>query len=82
MDTATIYPRVGRLVNDRARELNGTTTALLVLATVFVGLRFWARHMRLGIGPDDWMTVAALVSSNNEASMARQLLTVCRWLFT
>ncbi|RSL72612.1 hypothetical protein CEP53_001026 [Fusarium sp. AF-6] len=46
---------------DRSRELNITTTVVLVLSVVFVALRFWARHIRAGYGADDWMTVAALV---------------------
>lgn len=40
-----------------------TTTILLVLATVFVILRFWARHyVAAQYGPDDWLIVAGLVS--------------------
>lgn len=40
-----------------------TTTILLVLATIFVVLRFWARHyVAAKYGPDDWLIVAGLVS--------------------
>ncbi|KAJ0124468.1 integral membrane protein [Diaporthe amygdali] len=40
-----------------------TTTILLVLATVFVVLRFWARHyVAAQYGPDDWLIVAGLIS--------------------
>lgn len=40
-----------------------TTTILLVLATIFVILRFWARHyVAARYGPDDWLIVAGLVS--------------------
>lgn len=40
-----------------------TTTILLVLSTVFVVLRFWARHyVAAKYGPDDWLIVAGLVS--------------------
>ncbi|OHW93605.1 integral membrane protein [Colletotrichum incanum] len=47
---------------DRGPELSGTTTVLLVLATVFVGLRFWARWtVGFKYGLDDWFMVAGLV---------------------
>lgn len=40
-----------------------TTTILLVLATIFVVLRFWARHyVAATYGLDDWLIVAGLVS--------------------
>ncbi|POS71421.1 hypothetical protein DHEL01_v210183 [Diaporthe helianthi] len=40
-----------------------TTTILLVLSTVFVILRFWARHyVAAQYGIDDWFIVAGLVS--------------------
>lgn len=40
-----------------------TTTVLLVLATVFVGLRFWARwNVAAKYGLDDYLIVAGLVS--------------------
>lgn len=40
-----------------------TTTILLVLATVFVILRFWARHyVAAKYGLDDWLIVAGLIS--------------------
>ncbi|KAK1674509.1 hypothetical protein BDP55DRAFT_176661 [Colletotrichum godetiae] len=47
---------------DRGPELSGTTTALLVLATVFVGLRFWARWtVGFHYGLDDWFMVVGLI---------------------
>jgi hypothetical protein len=46
---------------DRSSELNTTTTIVLILSAVFVGLRFWARYVRIGYGLDDWLTVVALV---------------------
>lgn len=47
---------------NRGPELSGTTTALLVLATVFVGLRFWARWtVGFHYGLDDWFMVLGLV---------------------
>lgn len=48
---------------DRSTELNTTTTIVLVLSAVFVGLRFWARYMRIGYGNDDWLTLVSLVGS-------------------
>lgn len=47
---------------DQGPHQSATTTALLVLATFFVGLRFWARYLKsLGFASDDYMLVAALV---------------------
>ncbi|KAK1976916.1 hypothetical protein LZ30DRAFT_804370 [Colletotrichum cereale] len=47
---------------DRGPELSATTTTLLVLATVFVGFRFWSRWVvRFKYGADDWFMVAGLV---------------------
>jgi hypothetical protein len=41
-----------------------TTTALLVLATIFLFLRFWARYfVTANYGLDDWLLVAGLVSA-------------------
>lgn len=50
------------LLADRSRELATTTTVVLVLSAIFVALRLWARHIRIGFGLDDWLTVVALVS--------------------
>ncbi|KAH8661746.1 hypothetical protein BGZ61DRAFT_463569 [Ilyonectria robusta] len=62
MGVATVLQTRESLYDNRAGELNGTTTALLVLATAFVGLRFWARYLnRASYGSDDWMMVAALI---------------------
>ncbi|KAH7124667.1 hypothetical protein EDB81DRAFT_699079 [Dactylonectria macrodidyma] len=62
MAVATALQTRESLYDNRAGELNGTTTALLILATAFVGLRFWARYLsRASYGSDDWMMVAALV---------------------
>lgn len=49
-------------LHDKSRELTRITTVLLILATLFVCLRFWARYIhRARYGADDWMIVAALV---------------------
>ncbi|KAH7394680.1 hypothetical protein BKA66DRAFT_523153 [Pyrenochaeta sp. MPI-SDFR-AT-0127] len=54
--------RVRDRLYDKSGELNRITTVLLVLATLFVCLRFWARYISLArYGFDDWMIVAALV---------------------
>ncbi|OAQ67690.2 hypothetical protein VFPPC_04045 [Pochonia chlamydosporia 170] len=46
---------------NRVAELRSTTTILLVLAPVFVVLRFWARSStNTRYGRDDWMMVVAL----------------------
>ncbi|KAF4445659.1 hypothetical protein F53441_10608 [Fusarium austroafricanum] len=60
---ALIHEIHGRenLAADRSRELNTTTTIVLVLSAVFVALRFWARFVRIGYGTDDWLCVVALV---------------------
>ncbi|KAH7119260.1 hypothetical protein EDB81DRAFT_701171 [Dactylonectria macrodidyma] len=51
-----------RLDDNRGGELKATTTVLLILATIFVALRFWARSYTAGrYGKDDWMMVVALV---------------------
>jgi hypothetical protein len=51
------------LYDDRGSELSIKTTALLILAVFFVGLRFWARFgVPYRYGADDWLIVAALVS--------------------
>ncbi|KAH6973233.1 hypothetical protein EDB80DRAFT_596024 [Ilyonectria destructans] len=50
------------LDDDRGSELRVTTTILLILAPVFVALRFWARcYTVAGYGSDDWMMVFALI---------------------
>ena len=47
---------------DKSSELNRITTVLLVLAALFVCLRFWARYISLAkYWADDWTIVAALV---------------------
>ena len=47
---------------DAGPGLRKTTTALLVLASVFVALHFPARFKRgLTYGADDWMIVVSLV---------------------
>jgi len=49
-------------MSDPGPNLRGTTTALLVLAFIFVVLRFAARYKRgLTYGSDDWMIVVSLV---------------------
>lgn len=52
-------------VDDSGPEQITTTTILLVLSTVFVGLRFWARHnVAAKYGLDDWLIVAGQVSTH------------------
>ncbi|KAM5347751.1 hypothetical protein ACJ41O_007575 [Fusarium nematophilum] len=59
--TQSLIPK--DLKADMGPSLRGTTTALLVLATLFTGLRFWARYaVRASFGSDDWSVVGALVS--------------------
>lgn len=54
---------------DRDEESNASfnirvTTTLLLLATLFVGLRFLARHIKnISYGPEDWTCLASLVSN-------------------
>jgi hypothetical protein len=49
-------------MSDPGPGLRNTTTALLVLAFLFVALRFAARAKRgLTYGADDWMIVVSLV---------------------
>lgn len=49
------------------------TTTLLLLATLFVGLRFLARHIKnIPYGPEDWICLAALVSSRSCIDMTGQ----------
>lgn len=51
-------------VQDTGPEQTTTTTVLLVLATIFVALRFWARwNVAARYGIDDWLIVAGLVST-------------------
>ncbi|SPJ79968.1 related to integral membrane protein [Fusarium torulosum] len=55
-----LYARINPQA-DRSRELATTTTVVLVLSAIFVALRLWARHIRIGYGLDDWLTVVALI---------------------
>ena len=52
-------------IEDRGPQLEAITYAMLVLATVAVALRFWARYVALkaGLWWDDWFSLAALVRS-------------------
>jgi hypothetical protein len=62
MFEAVAQHRSGHDMSDRGPELRDTTTALLILAFVFVALRFIARSKRgLSYGADDWMIVVSLV---------------------
>ncbi|OJD32276.1 uncharacterized protein BKCO1_3900088 [Diplodia corticola] len=62
MPAVILLPRLARDVPDKGPGLEATTTALLVLATFFVFLRFAARFKRgLTYGPDDWLMVVALL---------------------
>lgn len=56
-----------------------TTTILLVLATIFVVLRFWARHyVAATYGLDDWLIVAGLVSCvHTTGSLQRRERDLC-----
>jgi hypothetical protein len=62
----TIFPRVAQAAldnSDKAPTLRAALTALLVLATFFVGLRFCARYKSgLTYGWDDWLILLSLVS--------------------
>lgn len=52
----------GGLHADTTSEHIRITTALLILATVFVGLRFLSRHAQgAGLAKDDWACIVALV---------------------
>ncbi|KAL1633582.1 hypothetical protein SLS58_011034 [Diplodia intermedia] len=62
MPAVILLPRIDPQVPDKGPRLEATTTALLVLATFFVFLRFAARFKRgLTYGPDDWLMVVALL---------------------
>ncbi|KAF2845690.1 hypothetical protein T440DRAFT_472469 [Plenodomus tracheiphilus IPT5] len=57
-----VQRRINQEGSDPAPNLRATTTALLVLAFVFVVLRFAARFKRgLTYGADDWMIVVSLL---------------------
>jgi len=57
-----LQSRMNSEMSDPGPNLRGTTTALLVLAFIFVVLRFAARYKRgLTYGSDDWMIVVSLV---------------------
>jgi hypothetical protein len=60
----TVLPRVEQALDysDQAPGLRATLTVLLVLATLFVILRFCARYRSgLNYGWDDWMILVSLV---------------------
>ncbi|USP77996.1 hypothetical protein yc1106_05270 [Curvularia clavata] len=62
MFEAVVQHRSRHDTSDRGPQLRDTTTALLVLAFVFVALRFIARSKRgLSYGADDWMIVVSLL---------------------
>jgi hypothetical protein len=64
MSEDIVQHRISREVSDAGPRLRNTTTALLVLAFVFVALRLAARVKRgLNYGADDWMIVVSLVSA-------------------
>ncbi|BAE64026.1 unnamed protein product [Aspergillus oryzae RIB40] len=50
---------------DRIAQNDGTVAAVMAIATVFVGLRFWARttNKSANLAYDDWFVLVALVSS-------------------
>jgi hypothetical protein len=51
------------VTEDKGPQIRAVTYAMLVLATVAVALRFWARSVALkaGFWWDDWLSLAALV---------------------
>lgn len=62
--TAMLVERLDRDDESNAPFNIRVTTTLLLLATLFVGLRFLARHMKnISYGPEDWTCLAALVSN-------------------
>ncbi|KAF4541563.1 Integral membrane protein [Lasiodiplodia theobromae] len=62
MPAVILLPRSSQDAPDKGPSLEAITTALLVLATVFVLLRFAARFKRgLTYGPDDWLIVVSLL---------------------
>jgi hypothetical protein len=72
-------PQINQEVSDPGPELRNTTTTLLILASVFVVLRFAARFKRgLSYGADDWMIVVALVRTYRRISdLFFRQLTLC-----
>ncbi|PTU22027.1 hypothetical protein P175DRAFT_0477858 [Aspergillus ochraceoroseus IBT 24754] len=48
---------------DRIAQNDGTVAAVMAIATIFVGLRFWARtfNNRANLAYDDWFLLAALI---------------------
>lgn len=60
---APLIQRVDREDESNAPFNIRVTTTLLVLAALFVGLRFLARHIKnISYGPEDWTCLLALVS--------------------
>ncbi|KAK8081124.1 hypothetical protein PG997_008942 [Apiospora hydei] len=56
-----VRSRDASVYEDQGPHQSATTTALLVLATFFVCLRFWARYLKsFDYALDDWMLIAAL----------------------
>lgn len=64
------------ITEDRGPQIAAVTYVMLVLATVAVALRFWARYIahKSGFWFDDWALLAALVRS--------ALLRRCQSLFS
>lgn len=55
--------QIARIDEDRSTSVIAVSTLFIVLCTVAVGLRFYARHnRRLRLELDDWAALAALVS--------------------
>lgn len=85
MPAVILQPRSSQDAPDKGPGLEAITTALLVLATVFVLLRFAARFKRgLTYGPDDWLIVVSLVLlllylGTPEANLCPALLLRRRW---
>ncbi|KAK8043153.1 hypothetical protein PG994_013636 [Apiospora phragmitis] len=62
MGAALVRARAESVYDDQGPHQSATTTALLVLATFFVGLRLWARYIKsTGYALDDYMVISALL---------------------
>ena len=57
----------GSITEDRGTQITSVNYVMLVLATLAVALRFWARYIahKAGFWWDDWTSLAALVSSSS-----------------
>ena len=62
-----MIPQNGTALSDGGRQTVSVTIIFSVIATICVGMRFWARRIR-NITPllEDWMVVGALVRTRGE----------------